>query len=372
MVVYLPHRRKHHLPAGGPSTYITSIINELEFDTINATHVSVALLSTTLAVVAYRGGPAGDDLMITTLRIDDYNYNLYVVDTINDWSDVTYVSVAALDATHFAVSFEDSNPDGIVRTYSCDADGDNISRKDTYTFDALSGDYSDICMMDSTHFVVAYSDSSSDGWVKSFSVDGSFYITEEDSLEYNTDVGKFGSLVKFSATVFFICYQGPELDAHISSYVVDGGWNITKVDEIEFAATDFLSPKTIAVDGTHIALAHGETAALGYAVTFSCTAGGDSITYKDLDNHEVGAYDYSAGCKIDGTHFMIGYQGSGSDGFVKTFSVDGSWLITQVHSLEFDTTFASYCDLVQIDSTHYLLVYTDTDGDGQAKSLLLS
>jgi hypothetical protein len=360
------------LPAGGPSTYITSIINELEFDTDNALYTSVALLSTTLAVVAYRGGPVGDDLMIATLRIDDYNYNLTLIDKINDWSDVTYVNISALDATHFVVAFEDSAPNGIVRTYSCDSDGDNIVRRDTYTFGALSGDYSDVLGMDSTHFVVAYSDTDNDGQVKTFSVDGSYNITEEDSLEFNTTIAKYGSLGKLSATVFIICYQGPSEDAFISSYSVDGSWNITKVDEIFFVTTNFLTPKTIIVDGTHFVLAHGETTALGYTVTFSCDANGDNITYRDLDNHEVGAYNYSGGCKIDGTHFMIAYQGSSNDGFVKTFSVDGIWLITFIHSLEFDTTFASYCDLVQIDSTHYLLVYVDTNGDGQAKTILLS
>ena len=41
--------------------------------------------------------------------------------------------------------------------------------------------------------------------------------------------------------------------------------------------------------------------------------------------------------KIDDTHFILAYTGTDNDGFIKTFSIDGSYNITQISSLEHDT-----------------------------------
>ena len=47
---------------------------------------------------------------------------------------------------------------------------------------------------------------------------------------------------------------------------------------------------------------------------------------------------YNSLVKIDDTHFILAYTGTGNDGFIKTFSIDGSYNITQIKILEHDTT----------------------------------
>jgi hypothetical protein len=73
---------------------------------------------------------------------------------------------------------------------------------------------------------------------------------------------------------------------------------------------------------------------------------------------------------IDSTHFILAYRGSaGHDGFIKTFSIDGSYDITQIDSLEHDTVDGFANSLVVIDATHCILAYTGSAGyDGFIKT----
>ena len=75
--------------------------------------------------------------------------------------------------------------------------------------------------------------------------------------------------------------------------------------------------------------------------------------------------------KIDDTHFILAYRGPDDDGFIKTFSIDSSYNITQISSLEHDTDNGSHNSLVKIDDTHYILAYTGLDGDGFIKTFFV-
>ena len=41
-------------------------------------------------------------------------------------------------------------------------------------------------------------------------------------------------------------------------------------------------------------------------------------------------WSYNSLVKIDDTHFILAYTGTDNDGFIKTFSIDGSYNITQI------------------------------------------
>ena len=71
---------------------------------------------------------------------------------------------------------------------------------------------------------------------------------------------------------------------------------------------------------------------------------------------------------IDTTHFILAYRGDGSDGYIKTFSINGSYEITELHELEHDTDYGGYNSLVMIDTTHFILAYTGDGSDGFIKT----
>jgi len=71
---------------------------------------------------------------------------------------------------------------------------------------------------------------------------------------------------------------------------------------------------------------------------------------------------------IDTTHFILAYMGDGLDGYIKTFSINGSYEITELHELEHDTDYGGYNSLVMIDTTHFILAYTGDGSDGFIKT----
>ena len=82
----------------------------------------------------------------------------------------------------------------------------------------------------------------------------------------------------------------------------------------------------------------------------------DITQLKSLE-HDTSDGAYNSLVKIDDTHFMLAYTGSGNDGYIKTFSIDGSYNITEIDSLEHDTVYGVFNSLVKIDDKHYALTY---------------
>ena len=82
---------------------------------------------------------------------------------------------------------------------------------------------------------------------------------------------------------------------------------------------------------------------------------------------------YNSLVQIDDTHFMLAYAGSGDGGFIKIFSIDGSYNITQIDSLRHDTSsYGTFNSLVQIGSTHFMLAYTGDGNDGYIKTFTIN
>ena len=94
------------------------------------------------------------------------------------------------------------------------------------------------------------------------------------------------------------------------------------------------------------------------------------ISILDTLEHDTLNGTYNSLVKIDSTHFMLAYAGDGDDGYIKTFSINGSYDITEIDSLEHDDVLGTWNSLVMIDSTHFMLIYHgSSDEQGYAKHL---
>jgi|GEM_PF-2830250 len=196
----------------------------------------------------------------------------------------------------------------------------DVTQIDVDEHDTGYGTYNSLVMIDATHFILAYAGSDGDGFIKTFSINGSHVITEIDSLEHDTDYGTYNSLVMIDATHFILAYTGSAGDGFIKTFSIDGSYdNIAQIDSLEHDT----------VQGT-----------------------------------------YNSLVMIDATHFILAYTGTADyDGFIKTFSIDGSYAsITEIDSLEHDTVNGAANSLVVIDATHCILAYAGVDYDGFIKT----
>lgn len=75
----------------------------------------------------------------------------------------------------------------------------------------------------------------------------------------------------------------------------------------------------------------------------------------------------------DSTHVVFAYSGAANDGYIEVFAIDANGTITSPGTrFEFDTTQGNHVRMKQVDSTHYIVWWQGTDGDGFAQVMTLN
>lgn len=234
--------------------------------------------------------------------------------------------------------------------------------------DTTNGQYNSLAKIDDTHFILAYNGNGNDGFIKTFSVDGSYNITEIDVLEHDTGQGNFNSLVQIDSTHYALAYTSVGNNGFIKVFTIDGSYNITQTSSLEFRPSTFTSYNSLVIiDSTHLALAYGGDGSDGFITTFELD-GSYNITELNTLEHDTINGLYNSLALINPTHLILAYAGDGNDGFIKTFSIDGSYDITEIDSLEHDTVTAIDNSLIKIDDTHFMLAYGGSGSDGFIKT----
>jgi len=143
-------------------------------------------------------------------------------------------------------------------------------------------------------------------------------------------------------------------------------YDVSGIDELEHDADSTRYSKLISLDSSHFVL-FGYSGVNSYLKTFSVDA---SFEITQIDEFAITAMTNYPGVsieKIDDTHFILGYGTTEVSlvpyfhiiykEFIKTFSVDGSFIISEEDSLEFSGSEEWSCrDLLQISSTHYVFL----------------
>jgi len=351
------------------AAYDITQLKSLEHDTDQGNYNSLVMIDSTHFILAYTG--KDNDGFIKTFSIDG-SYDITEIDSLeHDTSNANgYNSLVMINTTHFILAHKGNGDDGYIKTFSIDGSYDNITQIDSLEHDTILNNYNSLAMINTTHFMLAYFGSGGDGYIKTFSIDGSYdNITQIDVLEHDTVQGEHNSLVIIDSTHAILAYSGSGADGFIKTFSIDGSYdNITQIDSLEHDTLSNVYNSLVMIDSTHFILAYTGSSDYGYIKTFSIDGSYD-ITQVDSLTHNTAYTGYNSLVKIDSTHFMLAYSGSGADGFIKTFSIDGSYNnITEIDVLEHDTVEGVYNSLVIIDSTHAILAYRGSGSDGYIKT----
>jgi len=152
----------------GNSNYGTAIIgtvsgssisfgSEYVFNAGATYYISAAMIDSTHFVVAYwdNGNSDYGTAIIGTVSGSTISFGSeYVFNTGNTY----HISVATIDSTHFVVAWQDAGNSDYGTAIIGTINGSSISFDSEYVFNAAGTHYNSAAMLDSTHFVVAYSD----------------------------------------------------------------------------------------------------------------------------------------------------------------------------------------------------------------------
>jgi len=228
------------------------------------------------------------------------------------------LSIATIDSTHFVVAYSDAGNSGygtaIIGTIT---NGNEISYGSEYVFN--SGDVYKICvsLVDSTHFVVAYCDAGNSGY--GTAIIGT--ITNGNEISYGSE--------------------------YVFSTAYTGGISVSIVDSTHFviACSDNTNDNQRAIIGT---IANGDEISYGSEYVFNS---------KRSINLSVAT--------IDSTHFVVAYSDAGNSGYGTAIigTITNGNEISYGSEYVFNSAYAAGINILTIDSTHFIVVYQEASSN---------
>ena len=277
----------------------------------------------------------------------------------------------------YAVAYRGSGNDGFLKTVEIASDGSiTNSVIDTLEFDTAYGIYADIIHISGNIYAIAYQGNGNDGFLKTVEIasDGNITNSVVDTLEFDNRNGREPSIIHISNQIYAIAYRGNGGDGFIKTVEIATNGDITNsvVDSFEYDTRYGRAPDIIHVSGDIYASAYCGNGNDGFIKTVEIASDGN-ITNGVLDTLEYDtAYSIFADIiHISGDIYAITYQGPGNDGFLKTVEIasDGNITNSVVDTLEFDTGNGRSPDIIHVSGDVYAIAYRGNGGDGFIKTV---
>jgi len=141
-------------------------------------------------------------------------------------------------------------------------------------------------------------------------------------------------------------------------YDMANWWKLSGQQKFEFANSKGKYPALVRIDSTHYLCAYQGSGDHGWAVVLTVDTNNWTITSETAFEFDNSRGKYPTMAQIDTTHYLCVYEGPSDDGWAVVLTVDtGNWTISKATPIEFDTSNGEHPALVQIDSTNYLCAY---------------
>jgi flagellin-like protein len=357
---------------------ITNImIDYLEFDTTYGGDSDIIYVSGTIYAIAHTGDNSNG--RITTVRIED-NGSIAdsILETFDfDIADVGVseeFNVIHINGDVYAIAYRNPDSDGYLKTIGINSGG-NISIIDSYSFDTFDGYSPSIIHVDDTIYAIAYGGFNNSGVLKTVDIanDGHITGTIIDSFKFDT-YGKETEIINIKNDVFAISYRGPDNDGFIKTVEIENDGQITDsiIDTLEFGVSRTYYPNIIHINGDVYAIVYRGWDDDGFLATVEMANNG-SISDRIINILEFDRFYcyYPHIVHVNGDIYAITYTGYGSDGFLKTIEITNTGAITDsvIDTLEFDTSYGYEPRIIHVNGDIYAIAYTGLGTDGFIKTV---
>ena len=228
----------------------------------------------------------------------------------------------------------DSGSDGWLKTFTVSADGGTLTQVADLEHDTNGGGHNSLVKVDANTVALAYAGSGNNGYIKTFTIptDGSS-ITQVYSYKHDGIQGKYNSFVQADSNTFVLAYSGSGSDGYIKTFTIPStGASITQVKKVEHdnSRGEYNSLSRISGGSDNYILAYagpdseGGSAYDGFLKTFTIPADGATVTQTYVLEHTDNQAEWNSLVQIDEDTYALAYMGSGDDGYVSTFTVRAS------------------------------------------------
>lgn len=332
-------------------------------------------LTTTVTVTANAtGGGGGTAGEITDTILDSYNFGAGGGET---------PSIIPIAGDVYAIIYGDGKNDGWVKTVEIAADGTVTGTPiDSLEFDTRRGLWGDIIHISGNIYAVAYQGNGSDGFLKTIEItpDGTIADSELDTLEFETNNCNYPEIINVSGNVYAIAYQGQGSDGFVRTVQIapDGDISSSVIDSLEFDTSNGREPDIIHISGNIFALAYRGSGSDGFLKTIEIASNGQ-ITNTPVDTFEFNPYDcyYPSIIHISENVYAISYTGASPvngdwwGGVLTTVEIatDGTITNSIIDEIVFDSDAGDYSEIIYIGDNAYAIAYTGNGSDGWLKTV---
>jgi hypothetical protein len=311
---------------GGNSDYGTAIIgtvsgsdisygSEYVFNSDGTYDISVSSLDSSHFVVSYidSGNSGYGTAVIGTVSGSDISYGSeYVFNS----ADTNNIYVSSLDSSHFVVSYSDEGNSWYGTAIIGTVSGSDISYGSEYVFNSAETDDPSVSSLDSSHFVVSYTDGGN-----------SWYGTAVIGTVSGSDIS-YGSEYVFNSAETYTSVSSLDSSHFVVSYADEGnswygtaiigtvsGSDISYGSEYVFNSADTWESPVSFLDSSHFVVSYVDDGNSDYGTAIIGTVSGSDISYGSeyVFNSDY-TYDISVS-SLDSSHFVVSYSDDGNSDY---------------------------------------------------------
>ena len=345
---------------------------KFEFDPADNTFNSLVKINDTHYINTYSGVDLDGFAVVLEVNLTDFTITNASALLEFDTNNGQYNSLVKINDTHYLNTYTELGNDGFAVVLEVNLSGDfSITNFTKFEFDATQGRHNSLVRINETHYLNTYR--GNQGYAVVLEVNLSdFTVTRASSrFAFDNDDSRYNSLVKINDTHYINTYTAPGSDgfAVVLEVNLSGDLSITKLSSLEFDPVEALYNSLVKINDTHYLNTYAGNNSDGFAVVLEVNLSGDfSINNFTSFEFDTTQGQYNSLVKINETHHLNVYEGGGNDGFAVVLEVNQSdFTITKPSTrIEFDTSNGQHHSLLKINDTHYLNTYRGSGGDGFA------
>jgi flagellin-like protein len=352
-----------------------SVIDTFSFDTFDGYSPSIIHVSGTIYAIAY-GGFDDSGLLKTVEIADDGQITGSIIDSLEFDTYGRDTTIIHINGDVYAIVYRGPGEDGFLKTVEIASDGQiTNSIIDTLEFDTSSGYEPCIIHINGDFYAIVYRGSSSDGFLKTVEIASDGQITNSiiDTLEFGVFRCYYPNIIHINGDVYAMVYRGWNDDGFLKTVKMANDGTITDkvIDTLEFDKSYCYYPHIVHVSGDVYAIAYTGPGSDGFLKTIEITNTG-TITDNIIDTLDFDSYGYEPSIiHVAGDVYAIAYTGPSSDGFIKTVEIANNGVITDaaIDSLEFDESYARWSNIINVNGTIYAVAYYNATTSGLLKTV---
>lgn len=238
-----------------------------------------------------------------------------------------YVKIKTLDSTHVIIAYADNTNGNAGKVRVGTVGATTITWGTEATFNANYTGVLGLSILDSTHFVVTYMDNtdSKNGNARVGSISGTTISWDTDELSFDTDNNNAVDSVALDSSKFIVIYTDNDTGKPYSIVCSVSAPNITCGTPVLLSNTTTQTVRVEKIDSTHAILVYSANAINTAKADIATISGNELTILASPVAFEAGAILFPSVTLLDANNFVIGYQDVTGSGYAKAIVGTITW-----------------------------------------------